>query len=115
MALFFTFIKGLILFIILHTLIHSVFNVVSSDIAGTYCSKVKVCQDHIWTKTAMSNKYDRQDLISIVNILDLVAIVASILYLGWSRRYFYKVSQNIDRGSVSQADFTLFISNIPKF
>lgn len=62
----------------------------------------------------MSNKYDRQDLIIIVNILDLVAILASIVYLGWSRRYFYKVSQSIDRGSVSQADFTLFISNIPK-
>ncbi len=62
---------------------------------------------------SISNKYDRQDLIAVVNILDFVAIIASIVYFGWGRRSFYKVSQNIDKNSITQADFTLLISNIP--
>jgi hypothetical protein len=113
-ALYFYFIKTLVIFVLLHTITHALYNLLSSDIAGTYCQKIEGCKSQIWTKTAISNKYNRQDLINIVNILDLVAIIVSIAYFGFSRRYFYQVSQNIDRSSVSQGDFTLMINNISR-
>jgi hypothetical protein len=101
-------------FIVINAVIHSAFNILSSEIAGGYCDKIEKCNKGFWAKTSISNKYDRQDLVGVVNILDLVSIVVSIVYFGWSRRYFYKVSQNIDRSSVSQGDFTILVSNIPR-
>lgn len=50
---------------------------------------------------------------AVVNVLNLVAILASIAYLGWSRRLFYHISQIIDEFSPSQHDFTLFFTNLP--
>lgn len=61
----------------------------------------------------MANKYGQDQWILIVDILNLVGIVMTILFFMYNRRRLYKLSALIDIETQSESDFTIFVSNIP--
>ncbi len=61
----------------------------------------------------MSNKYGQDKWIMIVDILNLVGIVLTILFFAYNRRRQYNLNSLIDCETQNEADYTLFVSNIP--
>jgi hypothetical protein len=61
----------------------------------------------------MANKYGQDQWIMIVDILNLVGIVLTIFFFAYNRRRQYKLSSLIDSETQNEADYTIFVSNIP--
>jgi len=55
-ALFLTFIKSCILLTLLNSVIHSIFNLLTSELYGKNCENLKTCQKTVWNTFSMSNK-----------------------------------------------------------
>jgi hypothetical protein len=84
--------KSLIVLLLINSLIHGAFNLYSSQFLGGYCDLITDCKKDFWNTLAISNKIDKQDLVFIVDLLNLVAIVFSIIFFMVNRRRLYKLS-----------------------
>jgi hypothetical protein len=112
-AMYLNFIKTLVYYLLFHMLIHSIFSLYTSHFVGGYCEDTQHCHQTVWNTFSMSNKIDRQDLINIVDLLNLVVIVLSLVFFICVRRSQYRMYSLIDEDAQTEADYTLMISNVP--
>lgn len=96
-ALFFAFIKSVIIYLLFHCIIHSIFTIYANHMLGKHCQLTGGCVSTIWNTLSTSNSFDRQDLINIIDILNLVTIVLSIVFFYFSRKKRYEMNKLIDK------------------
>ena len=117
-AMFFTFIKMCIVYLLLRFLLTDGFNVITNFMA-TFCSRddVDLCGKNSFAKSSLYNKMTptSEKLIVIVDILNLATVVVSILFFFFYRKYQYGIYSLLDSNAHTQDDYTLFVENIPVF
>ena len=110
-ALFFTFIKCLILFFIIRGLVVDGFNIITNLIEGKSCSGE--CVHQFFTKASIFHKDDRDDLINTTDLLAFITIFVSIIYFTIYRRVSYHIYNVIDEKNQTEDDYTIFVEDIP--
>ena len=110
-GLFFTFIKYLVIMLLLRFVTVDCFNLLSNLLGGDYCEKE--CSQQFWTFASILYKTNREDLILSTDVLSLVTILFLIAYFLAYRKFQYKMYEVIDIKNQTQDDFTIFVENIP--
>lgn len=59
--------------------------------------------------------FEDESMLYAVDILNLVAIIVSIAFFLYYRKYQYEVFELTDIGAHTQSDYSVFIENIPIF
>ena len=84
--LFFSFIRTLIIYLVIHILISDTYNLIT-NMAGNACKDhIAHCPKTFLTLMATSNKLNHKDPLKVLDILNLVLVVVSILYFAFIRR-----------------------------
>ena len=110
-ALFFTFIKYLVVMCLIRSLTIDIFNMVSSLLEGDYC--FENCSRQFYTYVSVIYKYNREDLLITTNLFSLVTVGVMIFYFLIYRRLMYRMHDIIDSDSQTQDAFTVFVTDIP--
>lgn len=96
---FFTFIKSVILYLVLRFLIADLFNIFTSSTQGQYCSKNPTLCNSAFSYFSSFNQrdgYSSTDALVIQEWLNLIVVGGSIVYFLVLRRYQYKLEHLID-------------------
>jgi len=111
--MFFTFIKMSIIFLLLRFLITDLYNLISSTTA-TYCiDNPDKCSSLSNLSTFNKNTSRDEGMVNVVDILNLISVLASIVFFIIYRRYQFRIYCIVESTSFSQDDYTLFVENIP--
>jgi hypothetical protein len=110
-AMFFTFIKMAICYLLLRLVLTDAFNLISS-MAGDYCRK-NPCDSLLTSEISSYNKIDEQSLVYVLDILNLITIVFSMVFFNFYRKVQYRIEMLINCAQHTQDDYSLFLTNIP--
>ena len=116
-AMYFTFVKLCIYYLLLRLLVVDGFNMWSSY-RGHFCSEQPdACERDYNSYLSAYNKHTTQDQrsVDIVDYLNIGLTLASIVFFFCCRKYQYKVDDLLEHSNVSQDDFSILIENIPVF
>lgn len=118
-AMFFTFIKMAIVYLLLRFLISDCYNLITNTNAKSCddVANIQHCKNNVVARFSSYNKgsTDDEPFLYVVDILNLAAIVCSIIFFLYYRRYQYEIYEVADVANVSQSDFTIFAEEIPIF
>ena len=109
--MFFTFIKGLILFFLIRGLVLDGFNIVTNLIEGNSCKGE--CVQQFFTKASIFHKDDRKDLINTTDLLAFITVLVSIIYFTVYRRIQYQIYNVIDEKNQTEDDYAIFVEDVP--
>lgn len=112
-AMFFTFIKMTIVYLIVRFLLSDCYNLITNTVSSN-CSQaenIPRCHRNVVAKYSSYNKAisDDEPFLYVVDILNLVTIVISIAFFLYYRRYQYEVYKLVDFSNTSQSDYTIFV------
>jgi hypothetical protein len=108
--MFFTFIKMITCYLILRFLLTDIFNIVTSLTDGNYCKDQRNnCNQSLFSLLSSLNKIGKQNLIYILDFLNLITVVSSIVFFVYYRKLQYKIYEFIDRSLQTQDDYSLLI------
>jgi hypothetical protein len=112
-AMFFTFIKIVIVYLLLRFLLSDCYNLITNSVS-TNCDQpnnIQSCRSNVVAKYSSYNKGTSSDepFVYVVDILNLVAVVCTMVFFLYCRRHLYEVYEVADVANVSQSDFTLFV------
>lgn len=120
-AMYFNFIKMAIIYLVFRFLIVDIFAIIKS-IDGHYCSSLLspgfvysseyLCSYSLSGYNLKSPEDESQ--LNMLDILNLVLTVVSIVYFILYRKASYKLQEWLDYNDVTQDDFSVLIENIPK-
>ena len=110
-ALFFTFIKSLILYFILHFIVIDAFNLITNLSDGRNC--VGDCSSQLFSYASIIYKFNRKDLINVTDALSLVTVILSIVYFLFYRAVQYQVYCIIDKDNLTEDDYSILVEDIP--
>jgi hypothetical protein len=116
-AMYFTFIKMCICYLLLRFLICDAFNMFTSYL-GHYCKQnPKQCGGDYNSYLSGYNKHTPEDaaFVDLVSYLNIAVTVASIVYFYYCRKYQYKIFSILEHSQISQEEFSILIENIPIF
>ena len=113
--LFFSFIRFLILFLMLKLLIVDAYtmwiNMNGSDCGGPL---QKICRPKLFARLASSNRMSDKDTFVIADLLNLVFLVVSIVFWTIYERFSYKkLFIDVAAQIQTEDDFTVFAEDIP--
>lgn len=116
-TMFFTFIKLIIVYLLVRLLIVDSFNIITNLIS--YASldqnsreafKINLfAQFSIYSKQAS----EQNNLVFILDILNLTAVVVSIVLFYFIRKYQINIFELVDSSNLTQGDYTVFVQKIP--
>lgn len=116
-SMFFTFIKMTIVYLLLRFIITDGFNLVTNFLA-TYCNdSTHECEDNSFARASIFNKVtpEGDSDVMIVDILNLVTVVFSIIYFLVYHKYQSQIYSLLDSSAHTQDDYTVFVQNIPVY
>lgn len=109
-SMFFTFIKMSICYLLLRFLISDAYNLITSLMA-TYCKdNPHDCSDFSSNLSAYNKKTTSDEaMANIVDILNLVTVIASIVFFFFYRKYQFHIYNLVDISNHTQDDYTLLV------
>lgn len=110
-ALFFTFIKSMIIYFLLRAVIVDIFNIITNLNDGQNCEGE--CVEQFFTMASVLHKDNRLDLINVTDILTFCTIILSMVYFLVFRRAQYKIYCIIDEKNQTEDDYSIFVEDIP--
>lgn len=99
-------------YLMLRFILTDSFNLISSAVAGTYCHKLG-CGAKFTSEMSSYNKINEENLVYIVDVLNLITIIVSMVFFNIYRKMQYKLENLINGSQHTQDDYTLFLKNIP--
>lgn len=116
--MFFSFVKMLIIYLLMRVIVVDGFNVITNISFGNKCELENSLGDHLcaksfFTLTSAYNKINREDMIDVLDILNLITIVLSIIFFLIYRKRQYEIYDSIDTNQQTQDDYSILIENIP--
>ena len=114
--MYFTFAKMAIFYLLLRFLLVDLFTIIVS-INGGYCATFAVANVNspcTFTVSGYNLKsVSGQKYLNILDILNLILTITSMVFFNIYRKIFYKLQNWLDYSDISQEDYSVLIENIP--
>lgn len=112
--LFFSFIRTLIIYLVIHLLISDLYNLMT-NMAGEACGSGHLinCPKSFLTLMATTNKIGHKTPLQMLDIFNLVLVLVSILYFAFIRRLEYQKYNFYENELQTEDDFAVFVTGIP--
>ena len=105
-AMFFLFVKMLILYMLLRCLFVDVFNLVTNINEG-------IGKESKWIYLSIMNKRNDDEFVKINDILSFITVAFSVAYFLAFRKIQYLTYHKIDLSNQTADDYTIFVEEIP--
>jgi len=85
-----------------------------SSTSATYCTENPDKCSSMSTLSAYNKNTEKDEgMVNAVDILNLISVLASIVFFIFYRKYQFRIYSIAESTSFSQDDYTLFVENIP--
>lgn len=113
-VLFFSFVRTVIIYLVLHLLISAGYNLLTNS-QGNACGGPGQlsCPKVFLTLLATANKHHHHNPLRTLDLLNLILVSVSIVYFILVRRYEYQRFNLIENEIQTEDDYTLEVEGIP--
>lgn len=112
--LYFSFIRTLIVYLVIHLVISDLYNLLT-NMGGKACGSgfLGNCPKSFMTLMATTNKLGHHNPLKMLDILNLALVVISVVYFALVRRCEYRKFDIIENTEQTEDDYSVFVTGIP--